>query len=235
MSDQNSSNAAAGVGALAAFGNIVSTAKDSFNKSGGKEVLSSVSASIPQGAHDYLSQAKSKFINRDHLRPISVFFGIGEESPFYVEKTPSLIVSRVNHNVSFFYMNYIVLFTILFCLTMVTSPTALVGIGILGLSWAAILRYTAEGSVTVYGITISQKQASIVMGVFTGLLLIKILSHVFWWTLFSGGFLCGAHAFLRDASMHKDEEDKIEMTGDVSFNDAGEDASFLNPQSNDVV
>ena len=73
------------------------------------------------------------------------------------------------------------------------------------------------------------------MAVISGLVLFNVLSHVFWWTLFSGGFISGIHAFLRDASMHKDEEDRIEMTGDVAF-DAGEDASFLNPQqSNDVV
>lgn len=152
-----------------------------------------------------------------------------------MERNPSLIVARLNHNASFFYMNYIVVFTVLFCLTMITSPSAIIGMAFLGLGWAAMFRYTAEGSATVYGITISQKHASIVMGVITGLLLIKILSHVFWWTLFSGGFLCGAHAFMRDASMHKDMEDIVEMTGDVSFNDAGEDASFLNPQSNEAV
>lgn len=234
MSDQNTSNAAAGVGAIAAIGNMVNTAKDSFNKSGGKEVLSKVQASIPQGAQDYITSAKSKFINRDHIRPISVFFGIGEESPFYMEKTPSLIVNRLNHNFQFFYMNYIGVFTILFCLTMITSPSAVIGMGMLGLMWATMLRATADGAVTVYNVTITQKQASIAMTLFSGLLLIRILSHVFWWTVFSGGFICGAHAFLRDASMHKDEEDKIEMTGDVAF-DAGEDASFLNPQSNDVV
>ena len=115
-----------------------------------------------------------------------------------------------------------------------TSPSAVIGMGMLGLMWATMLRATADGAVTVYGVTITQKQASIAMTLFSGLLLIRILSHVFWWTVFSGGFICGAHAFLRDASMHKDEEDKIEMTGDVAF-DAGEDASFLNPQSNDVV
>lgn len=235
MTDQTASTVAAGAGALSAITNMVSTAKDSFNKSGGNEVLSSVKASIPKGAQDYLANAKSKFINREHIRPISVFFGIGEESPFYVEKNPSLIVSRVKHNIQFFYMNYIILFSVLFCLTMITSPTTLICLGLLGAAWGSMLRYTGEGSVELYGITVSQKQASITMAVISGLVLFNVLSHVFWWTLFSGGFISGIHAFLRDASMHKDEEDRIEMTGDVAF-DAGEDASFLNPQqSNDVV
>ena len=48
--------------------------------------------------------------------------------------------------------------------------------------------------------------------------------------MFTSGFLVGAHAILRDASMHKDEEDKMDMVGDL-----GEDASFLNtPELADV-
>ena len=214
--------------------NLQIYSKETFNKSGGNEILSSVSASIPQGTKDYITSAKSKIINRDHLRPISVFFGIGEEKPFYFEKTPSLIVSRVNHNIAFFYMNYIVLTAVLFVLTLVISPGAIIGIGLLGLAWASILRATSEGSTTLYGLTITQKQASIAMAVVSGFVLIHVLSHVFWWTLGSSGLIIGVHTFFRDASMHKDMEDRIEMTGDVELN-AGEDASFLNPQGSNEV
>lgn len=63
------------------------------------------------------------------------------------------------------------------------------------------------------------------MGAFTALALIWLLSHIFWWTLSTSGFLTGIHMLLRDASMHKDEEDKIEMQGDLSMED---EASFLN-------
>ena len=34
------------------------------------------------------------------------------------------------------------------------------------------------------------------------------------------------HAFFRDASMHQDQEDRVEMHGDLSLD---ENASFLNP------
>lgn len=197
-------------------------------------MLSSVSASIPQGTKDYISNAKSKIINREQIRPVSVFFGIGEEKPFYMEKNPSLVVSRIKHNISFFYMNYIMMTAFLFVLTLIISPGAIIGIGLLGLAWASVLRATSEGSTQIYGIKISQKQASIAMSVVSVFVLLNVLSHVFWWTLGSSGCIIGVHAFLRDASMHKDEEDKIEMTGDVHI-DAGEDASFLNPQSNNIV
>ncbi len=194
-----------------------------------------MSNSIPQGTKDYINQAKSKIFNRDQLRPISVFFGIGEENAFYVERTPSLVVSRINHNFAFFYMNYVLLTAVLFILTLIISPGAIIGIGLLGVAWMSVIRATSEGSVQVSGITITQKQASIAMAVLSGFVLVKVLSHVFWWTLGSSGCIVAAHAFMRDASMHKDEGDKIEMTGDVTFTDAGEDASFLNPQSDDVV
>jgi hypothetical protein len=56
-----------------------------------------------------------------------------------------------------------------------------------------------------------------------------LLKSVFWWTLFSSGFLVGIHAFLRDASMHKDMEDAVAMEGDLAFHsNGGEDAAFLN-------
>jgi len=58
------------------------------------------------------------------------------------------------------------------------------------------------------------------------LVLIWLLSHIFWWTLSTSGFLTGVHCLLRDASMHKDEEDKVVMQGDLSLNE--EESSFLN-------
>mmetsp|Transcript_16159 Transcript_16159/g.23620 ORF Transcript_16159/g.23620 Transcript_16159/m.23620 type:complete len:239 (-) Transcript_16159:295-1011(-) len=238
MSNNTSSavpTAADGVGALSAIGKVLSSAKDTFTKNGGNEVISSVSASIPQGTKDYIQQAKTKIFNREHVRPISVFFGIGEDKPFYLEKTPSLFISRVQHNISFFYMNYTLMTAVLFVLTLVISPGAIIGIGLLGLGWASVIRATSEGSYQINGsISISQKQATIAMGVISGFVLIKVLSGVFWWTVGSAGIITLAHAVFRDASMHKDEEDKIEMTGDVKFSE-DEDASFLNPQSNDVV
>mmetsp|Transcript_19293 Transcript_19293/g.41987 ORF Transcript_19293/g.41987 Transcript_19293/m.41987 type:complete len:121 (+) Transcript_19293:545-907(+) len=99
--------------------------------------------------------------------------------------------------------------------------------------------YTSCVSCTLFqlknpGITVTQKQASIAMGGLSVLVLIWLLSHIFWMTLFTSGFLCGVHLLLRDASMHKDEEDKVVMQGDLSLEVGGdgigdeEEASFLN-------
>ena len=47
------------------------------------------------------------------------------------------------------------------------------------------------------------------MGGLSVIVLIWLLSHIFWMALSTSGFLCGVHLLLRDASMHKDEEDRV--------------------------
>jgi hypothetical protein len=65
------------------------------------------------------------------------------------------------------------------------------------------------------------------MGAFTVFVLIWLLSGVFWWTIFSAGFLIVVHAGLRDASMHQDQEDQVAMMGEVA---GQEQAAFLGNQ-----
>merc|ERR1711957_220209 len=129
--------------------------------------------------------------------------------------TVSLILPRVRHNMTFFYLNYMVITAILFLLTVLINPMTIIAIGMLGLVWMVVIKTTSEGSVSIKGITVTQKQASIVMACVSVFVLIKILT--------------GAHGLLRDASMHKDEEDKVRMTGDVS---GEESAAFLSSASN---
>ena len=74
------------------------------------------------------------------------------------------------------------------------------------------------------GISISQKNATVAMSVFSVFALIWLLSGIFWWALFSSGFIVAVHASLRDASMHQDDEDQVDMMGEVA---AGEQAAFL--------
>ena len=69
------------------------------------------------------------------------------------------------------------------------------------------------------------------MGGVSVIVLIWLLSHIFWMALATSGFLCGVHCLLRDASMHKDEEDKVVMQGDLSLD---EEATFLNTPSEDA-
>jgi hypothetical protein len=62
------------------------------------------------------------------------------------------------------------------------------------------------------------------LSIFSAIALFWLLSSVFWWTLFTSGFFVSIHAVLRDASMHQDGEDQMDMVGEFS---GGEQASFL--------
>ena len=73
---------------------------------------------------------------------------------------------------------------------------------------------------------VSQSQATIVMGVISSFVMIWILSGVFWWALFSSGFLTITHATFRDASMHQDGDDQVAMVGEVEPA-GGEQVAFL--------
>jgi hypothetical protein len=79
---------------------------------------------------------------------------------------------------------------------------------------------------------IPQTTATIAMAIVSVFVLMYLLSGIFWWALMSSGFLVAVHAFLRDASMHKDLDDAVHMDGDLNL---GEDASFLNSAQVDQV
>lgn len=187
--------------------------------------MSKFSASIPDSTKDYISQTTGQLFSRERMRPISVCFGIGEERAFYVEKTPSLLVARIKHNVQYFYLNYLLMLAVLFGLTLFVTPSAIIGIALLAVAWVYVIRSSQSGALKVGSFAISQSQASIGMGVVSAFVLIWILSGVFWWALGSSGFLTIVHAALRDASMHQDGEDQVTMVGEVT--PAGEQAAFL--------
>jgi len=209
---------------------MMSSAKEKWNSSGANEAMGRVSASIPDSTKNYVGS----LFKREHLRGIAVFFGIGEERPFYVEKTPSLLVERLRHNITFFYLNYMILTGVFFCLTLLISPSAIIGIGLLALAWMWVIKASQSGSLTISGINIPQKTATLAMGVISIFVLLYLLSSIFWWTLFSSGFLIAVHAFLRDASMHKDMDDMVAMEGDLHLGE-GEDDAFLNTARVDQV
>jgi len=198
-----------------------------WESSGGKDILSNVTDHIPQETKEFMSQAKNRFFNVAHIRTPSVFFGFGEEKPFFLEKSTGLLVPRLRHNFTFFYLNYMIIVAMFFILTFVVTPTAVFSSALLALAWAALIRATKDGSIKWKKITITQKQAIVAMSGISLLYLFYFLQGVFWWSFGTSGFLIAAHAFFRDASMHRDEEDKVDMTGD--FQVAEEDAPFLNP------
>ena len=178
---------------------------------------------MPTDTRNYLEKQRKQFLNPEKIRSPSVYVGLGEEKPFFIEKSPPLIMTRLKHNFKYFYLNYLIISIILFLLTLLVTPTAVFGIGAIIALWFFTLKATESGSVTVRGVTIPQKPILVVLTVVSFFILSCVLSNIFWWTLFSS-FLCGGgHAFFRDATMHIDEEDKVSMVGEID-----EDADFVN-------
>jgi hypothetical protein len=125
--------------------------KEKWDASGANDAMARMTATIPQGSRDYLTATSSQLFNRQKLRGVTVCFGIGEERPYYIEKSPALLIARVKHNCQFFFLNYMMLTSIIFCLTLLISPSAIIGIVILAALWMYVIRQTQDGSMQVYG------------------------------------------------------------------------------------
>ena len=66
-----------------------------------------------------------------------------------MEKNPSLLIARIKHNIQFFYLNYLLLSALFFVLTLFVTPSAIIGIALLGAAWAYIIRATQNGSLKI--------------------------------------------------------------------------------------
>jgi hypothetical protein len=121
--------------------------KEKWDSSGANDAFGRVSASIPDSTKNYVGT----LFNREQLRTSGVYFGIGEERPFYVLTTQSLLMTRLRHNLTFFYFNYTLLTAVLFCLTLLTTPSAIIGIGLLAVAWMIVIRASSTGSLKIPG------------------------------------------------------------------------------------
>lgn len=150
-SDGKSSSISASA-ASAALGGLMGSVSEKWNASGASDAVSRINANLPQGTKDMLSSASSKIqFKREHLRSPTIFFGIGEEKPFYLEKNPALLMPRLKHNVAFFYLNYAIMTCILFMLTVLVSPSALIGMALLAFAWMSVIKSTESGEMKIKG------------------------------------------------------------------------------------
>jgi hypothetical protein len=134
------------------FITFLSVSKEKWDSSGANEAMSRMASNLPVGTREYISMTSSQMFNRQFLRSPTVLFGIGEERPYYIEKSPALLVARLKHNVSFFYLNYLMVLVVLFCLTLLTSPMSIMGMILLGAAWFYVIRHTQKsGNIIVYG------------------------------------------------------------------------------------
>ena len=151
-SDAKSSASFSASAASAALGGLRGSVSAKWNSSGASDAVAKINANLPQGTKDLLGSASAKIqFRREHFRGVGIFFGLGEDKPFYLEKNPALLMPRLKHNVSFFYLNYAVLTCILFLLTVLVSPSALIGMALLAFSWMSVIKSTETGEMKIKG------------------------------------------------------------------------------------
>ena len=94
-----------------------------------------------------MRSAKEKILDSDNLRPFSVFVGIGEPSSFNVTLNPTVLCPRLKHNLFFFYLNYILLATVVFVITLLATmlnPLTLIVVVALAAAWFVVIKATTE-------------------------------------------------------------------------------------------
>jgi hypothetical protein len=171
-------------------------------------MVNSVSAAIPQEAKDFMQSAKEKVLDSDKLRSVSHFFGFGDSSPYTLLFMPNTLCPRLKENLIFFYLNYILLTAVIFALTLIAfvmSPSTLIILGCLALSWFVVLKLTEDG-VKFLGLTITRKEASFIMMIISAIVAFNCFQSVFVVSLSSASFLAFLHAATREATEIQNNE-----------------------------
>lgn len=164
---------------------------------------------VPGGmSADGLSNSASQMFSRDNLRSFSALLGTGEDNAFGCLLSPPLLVERLRHNFTYFYLNYMVLTAAFFCVCVFLKPTAWIGIGILAVAWVGMANSIQDERML--------KGASIGMSFVSALVLYYLLSNTFWWTIYLSGALIAAHAMLRDTATLQMMNDPV-MIPDAGF------------------
>eukprot|EP00553_Chaetoceros_curvisetus_P001774 CAMPEP_0204616494 /NCGR_PEP_ID=MMETSP0717-20131115/3728_1 /ASSEMBLY_ACC=CAM_ASM_000666 /TAXON_ID=230516 /ORGANISM="Chaetoceros curvisetus" /LENGTH=198 /DNA_ID=CAMNT_0051629751 /DNA_START=13 /DNA_END=609 /DNA_ORIENTATION=+ len=193
-----------------------------------KRGVDNVAAHVPQGAKEFLGNAKSKILDSDKLRSFTVFFGIGEgDASFSFPLNPTISCPRIKDNILFFYLNYILIAAVILVFSsfaiLISPKTLVVVLGML-ITWVVMIRATQDGPIKLGPIEISRKAASMIWLVICGVVAFFLLKSVFFVTVGSASILAILHAWTRDASKHMqtslvNEEVKSEAFVEMSGTD----------------
>eukprot|EP00522_Entomoneis_paludosa_P011372 CAMPEP_0172448812 /NCGR_PEP_ID=MMETSP1065-20121228/7748_1 /TAXON_ID=265537 /ORGANISM="Amphiprora paludosa, Strain CCMP125" /LENGTH=225 /DNA_ID=CAMNT_0013200401 /DNA_START=17 /DNA_END=694 /DNA_ORIENTATION=- len=199
-----------------------------------KQAMGQVNDAIPDQAKSALQSAKERIFDSDQLRSLTVFCGFGEGgSAFSVALNPTVLCPRLKNNLVFFYLNYILVTAIVFCIVLLATmlnPVSLIFLVALAFGWFVVLRATADGSTQVGPLTITRKVASGIMVVISVILAFFLVKDIFFVTMGSGAALSLLHAFFRDASQHYNTADSSTQSPLVD----GEDADYEKPDASYV-
>lgn len=207
----------------ALFSSIGSTVKSKWDSSSGPQMLSSMGSRLPAHIQTQTSSLASKYLSVKYLRSPTVYFGVGEEKPFFLLLSFPLLYARLRANLQYFYLNYLLLACVLFCATLMISPSSIISLGLLAFLWFyALQSVSGPTPLVVAGYPVPPKVVVGSLALLTAFLLTYVLASVFTWTLWTTAFCVGAHSGLRDGTMLREEENVVQMEGEL------EDAPFLN-------
>ncbi|CAJ1966495.1 unnamed protein product [Cylindrotheca closterium] len=176
-------------------------AKEKWDSSNVSKSLNKAVAAVPQSTKDMLASKSGELFNRSNLRGFQACFGIGQNdgnSAFSMEKSFGPLKNRVTTNLQFFYLNYLLLGAFLFCLTLIVSPSAIIGMGLLVVVWILFIqRAKQEKPLSICGKELTDKHATDVLIVLTAVVLFFILEGAFWYALGTTLLLTILHAATR--------------------------------------
>lgn len=171
---------------------------EKWDSSNVSKAVNKAVAAVPQSTKDFLTSTTGELFDRKNLRGFQACFGLGEGKPFSIEKSFGPLKERVTSNMQFFYLNYVLLGAILFCLTLVVSPSAIIGIGGLVVVWYLFIqRAKQQKPISILGKELTDKQATDILIVITALVLFFILENIFWYAFGTTLFLTIVHAATR--------------------------------------
>lgn len=166
---------------LGEMGNMDVSNEENNNPSTFKRRLSSIKNLLPaiQSSHDkihkyFFSSEEGNF--RSTLRNPAQFFG-----PSYFSKPQSIkeVGIRFNKNMSYFFSNYLLLAGLMSVFSVITSPTALIGVILLGVFWVYTMKREsiAIGRLNIGG---KPKFISVIIIILLGVFLLGILDAIFY-------------------------------------------------------
>jgi len=127
---------------------------------------------------------------------------LGEDRAYNFD--PNVIVTRVPKNLSYFYVNYLGLSIVLFILSVVMKPGAIIGVGFLGALWFAFLTKVpmlSNGNIYVPAPVNQEVPQKAIIAVFCGVtaaVLKWLLADTFWYVIYTTIVLTVVHSVLRN-------------------------------------
>ena len=110
--------------------------------------------------------------------------------------SPLTCLGRVRANLAYYYMQYLILTAIVFGITLLFSPSALLEVGIMAAVWVVVVLMVKDRGDTFKTITLG------ITGLVSAIVIFWLLESVFWWAFGVSAILILAHATYQDPTKH---------------------------------